>query len=367
MKIKSLFLIFLFVVFAIVLFTSAYTGEPMNDENNDDSWNKQLKEMNYLVIKISSVNVINGLFLTQQQAEDLKKLAKDFETPDIPLLDTTGKMSHELINVRRAYITLLDHLLKKKPINDSLKKWVNSSRVLEAEIIKKSILGAQKSGYKGEGCKECHAPPSKFPKGDISKMETKNISVKDRKTIDKAHTVGLFGEQGMISLWNMKENADKVLTDGQRYIMKNFRCCLIPPGDLSDPTNIGQAFITNDWINYFLAIRKLTDKNWQIYKPLFIQPLDTLIKATLPGIKAKERKVRLSEAEAVINKARKMDDIDFELQKESLCMQMKDALKVTSLTGESDRQAKVRQFVTAMFLLFPGSADVYDAIIKQTN
>ena len=335
--------------------------------DSDESWEKQLKEMNYLIIEISSVNIINGLFFTQSQSEAFLKLAKKFETPDIPLLDTTGNASKDLVNIRRTYVNLLQHLLTKTAISDSLKNQVLSARVLEAEIIKKSLLGAKTPGYNGTGCMQCHASPAHFPINDISNTETSCISVEQRAEIDKMHVIGLFGNDGMMNLWNMKSDVDTILTDGQRYIMKGFRCCLVPSKSLSDPTNIGQAAVSDDWLKYFRDVRDLSDVNWKKYKQLYILPLEDIVEGTLPGIKAKDKKVIMNKAEAVINDARKMDEVDFELQKENLCKKLKAVLNVDNLNGETTREREGRQFISAMFLIFPGSTDLYKNIVNPSG
>jgi hypothetical protein len=363
---KKIFSIIILPVAMIAIFLSyAFSANTNSSVSHDVGWEKQLKEMNYLIIKISSVNIINGLFFTDTQAEKLNKLSSSFQSGDLPSLDTTGNSSFELVNIRRVYIKLLEKLLKKESVSDSLKNQVNAARIVEAEIIKKSLIVAQDPGYSGTGCQQCHASPALFSHYLNSSKELEIISPEKRAEIDKAHSLGLFGEKGMVRLWNMKAAADSILTDGQKYIMKNFRCCLVPPGDLSDPTNIGQAFVSNDWINYFRATRKLSDSDWKKYNSSFILPLDTLLRATLPGIKTSESKIRLRNAEAIIDKARKMDEIDFELQKENLCLKMKEALQLTALTGETIREADTRQFITAMFLLFNGNADLYEKISRH--
>jgi hypothetical protein len=367
MKKRIVYIISLLVIASILFlsFNIPVSGKLYNVK--DDQWEKQLNEMNYLIILISSVNIINGLYFTKEQSTTLNKFSVEFNGSGLPGLDTTGNTSADLVKVRRVYICLLDLLLKKETVPDSLKKQVYAARVSESEIITRSILGAQKRGNKDEGCLQCHCIPEYFPKGDISKKETKSISPEERAEIDKAHTVGLFGKEGMIKLWFMKEKTDSVLTDGQRYIMKNFRCCLVPPSGLSDPTNIGQTFVSNEWINYFRAIRKLSETEWEQYKDLFILPLDTLLKATLPGIQAKKLKEILANAESVVKNARSLDAIDFELQKEAICLKMKDALKTTPSVAESSQEADVRKFITAMFLLFPGSSELYENISKKEN
>ncbi|MFH0866465.1 MAG: hypothetical protein V1904_09720 [Bacteroidota bacterium] len=364
MKKRIINIIFLIIIVSIISFSSGIPLKQNLPVSNDKGWEKQLNEMNHLVILISSVNIINGLYFSKEQAALLNKYSIEFTSSGLPELDTTGNTSKDLVDVRRVYFQLLNLLLKKESVSDSLRKQVYAARIKESEIIKKSIAGAQKRGNKDIGCLQCHCIPEYFPKGDISEKVTKSISPEERAGIDKAHTIGLFGYDGMIKLWFMMNKTDSVLTDGQQYIMKNFKCCLVPPADLKDPTNIGQAFVSNEWINYFRAIRKLDEKQWELYKDLFILPLDTLLKATLPGISSKKSKEILHDAETVIKDARSLDAIDFELQKEAICLKMKDAIKPATPSAESFQEADIRKFVTAMFLLFPGSDVLYANISK---
>ena len=66
-----------------------------------------------------------------------------------------------------------------------------------------------------------------------------------------------------------------------------------------------------------------------------------------------------------MEEARKMDSIDYELQKKVLCTRIQDALNVDFLIGETNRQKEDRQFIAAMYLLFPGSIELYNIIINE--
>lgn len=367
MKKRIIYIVLLTTVTSILFFSSGIPVKRNMHSAKNEAWVKQLNEMNYLIVLISSVNIINGLYFSQEQADALNKYSLEFKSTGLPGLDTSASISNDLVKVRRVYVHLLDLLLKKDSIPSDFKKQVYASRIMEAEIIKRSILGAQERGYKDEGCLQCHCIPEYFPKGDVSKKETKSISSEERAAIDKAHTIGLFGESGMLKLWLMKDKTDSVLTDGQKYIMKNFKCCLVPPNDLNDPTNIGQAFVSNEWINYFRAVRKFSDAEWMKYKDLFILPLDTFLRATLPGIQSKKTKEILADAENVVKNARSLDAIDFELQKEALCLKMKEALKSATPQPESAQEADIRKFISAMFLLYPGSDKLYSNIVNSFN
>jgi len=339
----------------------------IDTENFPDNktWQYQLNEMNYLVLRTSSINIIYGLYLTRRQAEELKTLAEEIESLKLPVPDTKGNTYKDLIAVRKTYLILIEYLKDRRQIPDTLEDQVLKLRTLESEIIKKSLLGSHKVIRKDNSCIRCHALPEYFPKGDISRKQTTEISDKKRSRIDLAHVKGLFGDEGVNKLWELRYNIDTILTNGQKHILKSFRCCLLPPSNLKDPANIGQAFVTNEWMNYFREIRKLSDKNWKEYRQLFFLPVEDIIEATLPGIRSKYKNKILADVEKIAEECRKMDEIDFELNKEALCLKLQDALNIDFLIGETNRQKDERLFIAAMYLLFPGSSEIYENILNQ--
>ncbi len=361
----------IFLLSCIFLFLLASNNiYEINDHNhnlsNKNSWEYCLNEMNYLVLRTSSINIIQGLFLTPEQARQLKELAKKIESLNLSIPDTEGNTIDEFVKTRELFITIEKYLIQNKPISDSLKNEVFLTRKNETDIIKKTLIGADRRGLKGE-CMVCHAPPEYFSKGDVSKLETKKINEKKRKEIDVAHVKGIYNDEGIQMLWELKSEVDRILTNGQKYILNGFRCCLLPPDNLSDPSNIGQAFVTNEWINYFEEVRGASQEDWNNYKQLYFYPIEDIIEATLPGIKKKNKTEMMKQVEKIIESSRKMDKIDFELQKENICLSLQEALKVDFLIGETTRQKEDRQFIAAMFLLFPGSVDLYDEIITKST
>lgn len=347
----------------ILIFCCAgFTGSSDPDKPSDKaitSWNEELNGLNYLVMRTSSINLVNGLYLSRDQAAALYKLSLQMEALDIEFPDNRELYSDDLTGISATYFTLIDVLLKGMKVSDSLKNGVNNMRITEADFIKRSILAAEMPAYSGKGCLECHAPPALFPKGSIASRDTKPITGSYRKEIDLAHIRGLFGDEGTARLWELKEAVDSILTNEQKYVFSSFRCCLIPPENSGDPGIIGQSFVTNEWIDYFNNIRSLTEKQWLDYKDLYLIPLRDILKAKLPGIKKRDMETRIAAAEQLIASARKMDKIDFELQKENLCIELSNALSIDDLNGESGRMADDRKFMAAMFLLFPGTTGLY--------
>jgi len=352
---------------SVMILLSMITGSSLPGKMNKAyyrSWEKQLNEMNYLIMRTSGVNIINGLALTRSQVKKLQTLEKEVQKTGPPIPDMKGNASTDLVKIRTTYHKLIDYLVKKKPIPEKFKNRITMTRILESDIIKRSVLGAQKRGYSGKSCLKCHASPVDFPRGDITSMKTEHISDEQRRIIDRAHVDGMFGDRGVIKLWNLKSDVDEVLFSGQKYLLKNFKCCLIPPENLSNPTNIGQAFVTDQWLNYFKEARNVPDKEWPNVKQLFIIPIEDLIEATLPGISPGDKKKIIMGVEKIINDARKMDRIDFELQKKSLCLKLRDELNIDTIQRETSEQKDQRQFEAAMFLLFPGNGIFYRKLLK---
>ncbi|HQI69700.1 MAG TPA: hypothetical protein PLT47_03050 [Bacteroidales bacterium] len=369
MEIKKTKVIPILILSALLLICFAFTSKPhftikMIDQK-PDPWEEQLNVLNTLVMQASSINLLHGLSLSKEQAQRLIPLAIQVDQLNLNLSLNTTYYNNELQKICNTYKNLIGALMQDKNLSDTLKNEVMRAREIHSEIIKRSLLATQTPGYHAEGCRKCHAAPEQFPAGNISGKDTHPITSEDRKEIDLAHVKGLFGEEGTLLLWNLRDQVDEILTNEQKYVFNLFRCCLIPQEDVSNPGIFGQSFVTNEWIEYFRKVRQLNDKDWQDYKSLFIIPLGDILEAKMPGIKKKDKQKMLDEAEKVINDSRKLDEVDFELQKENLCVSLSNALKTDLLNGEANRQPEDRKFVAAMFMLYPGSSAFYMKLCGQ--
>jgi hypothetical protein len=360
-------------IFFICVFVSFFWQGTNNNTSynpspiNDTSWSVQLNELNYLVLKASSINLINGLHLSKKQASELKILAEKIDAVLPPVPDTKNHCSTEIIEIRNVYINLISLLTRRDSISASFKEKIFEIRENESDVIKKTLLGAQKNGYHADGCLKCHCNQAGFPDGNINLMETKPIDYKVRKETDLAHVKGLFGEEGTLFLWEYKSTVDSILSNGQKYVLKDFRCCLLPSDLLKNPARIGQAAFSSEWIDYLTDIRTLSDDSWNSYKPLYLEPVKDVMKATLPGIRKNEIEKRLSDVEAIIIEARQLNRMDFEIQKDQLSERLSKAISIDELNGEATRLPEDRQFIAAMFLLYFGSTQLYDKIINETE
>jgi hypothetical protein len=366
MNIKSVFLpAGILAVLAILISAANPTAGDGNQNATVNSWETELNEMNYLVLKASSINLIYGLHLNREQAAALKNLAERVAASLPAAPDTKGQCSEDVREIRNTYAELNSLLATGQSLTDGFQKKVFSLREKQADMIKRSLLGAQEAGYKGEDCLQCHCEPQHFPAGDIRGLNTKTITADLRKETDEAHVRGLFGDEATLLIWQLKDSVWNILSNGQRFVSKDYRCCLIPSDVIKDPSRIGQAAFEGGWLEYLRSIRELNEKDWNHYKFLFLFPVDELLRASLPGIRDKEVKKRIAGVESVITEARKLSRMEFDIQKETLCGQLAAATSIEALNGEMSRTEENRRFITAMFLLYFGSPELYDSIISQ--
>jgi hypothetical protein len=331
----------------------------------DTAWSVQLNELNFLVMKASSINLINGLHLNRTQAEKLKALSEKVAATLPAKPETYGKCYPEISRIRSQYIDLCARLEQGDSINEAFKNEIYNVRELEAKWVKNSLLGAQQAGYTGKACLKCHCLPDKFPAGKAAQRDPVPVTPAVRKETDAAHVEGLFGKEATLLVWELKEEVDQLLNNGQRCLVKEFRCCLIPSANLQEPERIGQASSNGDWQNFLAEARKLDDAQWEQYKPLFLDPIREGIRATLPGIRKNEIEQRIARIEEIVRTARGLDKMDYEIQKESLCEAIIQIMKVDQLNGEDKRSDEDRMFITAMFLLYFDSPHQYETILKQ--
>jgi len=358
----------LFAVLLGVIIIYSFSAPSVNNKTIDEEiklWEKQLNELNYLVIRISATNLVNGLNLSDAQLKQLSPLQKSIDSIYVFPVNENKDLVPEITRIRKTYITLLEYLIRKEKVPEALKNEVFEVRLLHSLLIKKTLHGKSKVKKTKDGCIQCHALPRHFPKNDISLIKNKKVYAFRRYKIDKTHAIGMLGKDVNLSIWHAKDNVDYILNNAQKSVVKSFSCCLLPPGELSDPMRSGQAFSADEWLQYFRDIRKYDKKSWRTYKHLYIKPLENIIIATLPSITEYQKTLSLQKMENILNDIRKMDDITFELQKDNLINRFEACYNFDDITGVTKRSKKIEMYVTSMYLLFPGNAALYEELLKN--
>ena len=365
------------------------------------TFHEQLNEMGYLILHLSSINLINGLNLTRDQAVKLRAMAQEVERSGIRPPQVRGEFGPELKQTLETYLETRDKLLRGEEIPRSLEIRVAQARIAESTFIRDTLLsspseadaanagtvgaaarasrfaskrGATRTGSAGAtmSCEQCHAPVSSAGNGGVTpklgKVETGAGAQKLetyqqpqlRLAMYTAHQTGVFGMKGMM-LVNQKSSAVlNVLTDAQRAVVGDFTCCLVPPKSMNDPVRVGQASSNEKEANWLRLARSTPDSRWPMVKEQTTQMMVKSLPFYRPGTTEKEMEARKSQFADALEKARKMSDTEFEMEKDKLCGELK--LKQTPKTSD-----KGRSYQAASFLLLPGSAQAYDRVIARMD
>ena len=133
-----------------------------------------------------------------------------------------------------------------------------------------------------------------------------------------AHMAGVFGKRGMLKLMSLSAEVDRLLSNNQEEILKTFACCIIPPKDLSDPVRAGQATSGEKEIEILRKVRKVPGTSWPYAKRFGLKKLEQLLVFKYPGITGDRIKSICTGVGEIYEKARKLPDVDFELEKGKL-------------------------------------------------
>ena len=243
---------------------------------------------------ISTINLLNGLRLTRQQSEvtlDLARQAKQARGY------FTGSGPQNSLKARADFTKN-----GSQDILDLLEKTAAAFETFKAEDLK------------GEP-----------PRGAISKnAASMERQIKDNNQITQLlQSVRAAPHQNKDNktqqrLAELDGKLNRTLTDGQKEIVKTFKACLIPPADLRDPVRAGEAASAGA-VKKLQEFRALSQENWNARKDALAA------KEADPRGKLNENELA-AEKSRILNlaeKARKLSDTDFELQKTDLAAQLK--------------------------------------------
>ncbi len=109
-----------------------------------------------------------------------------------------------------------------------------------------------------------------------------------------------------------------ILTEDQLEKVYNYEHCLIPVKDLKDPTRIGQADAASASEKLLERIRTKSDKQFEEELPRLIDCHIKKIEHKCGEMTPDAKKKEAARFKAVLLKARKMDDLDFEFNRGKL-------------------------------------------------
>ncbi len=360
------------VALAIVLVTgSAVTAQEKDGEQPEKkyaSWDEHLYELGYRLYINSTINVINGVNLTREQAVKLRDLAKEVEKKGIKKPESKGKFLPEVQKVRDVFMGIQKTLSERKEVGKELNAKLVEARKLESRILRDGLTSPV-VGEKYASCRRCHAEPGsedgkitydvKGKKWKAMGAQAKSSRVKREMAI--AHLGAILKDEAGFKFMSkeMSKKVAAILTDNQKEVVGNFSCCLVPPKSLSDPVRVGQADVAEWQVEMLEKARKCPDRLWPAAKKRTLDELEKAAAVTDPGITEKKKKEERERVAAILDKARSLSDVDFEMEKEELAAQIK--------LSAAEMPEYLRDFNSAFFLLMPGSVEVYDGLIKHLD
>ncbi|MCE1246605.1 MAG: hypothetical protein LWY06_08175 [Firmicutes bacterium] len=252
-------------------------------------------EIKTMVRDIQTLNLLNSLNLTKDQMQQMLSVAKEVKKTDDELKNLYDRKYNEMHGVLQEMRT---ELMSKTDLSDSLKK-----RYHDAE---------------------------------------NEIKVKQVEYTDKQKE------------WGKKMQS--VLNENQKVMLKEYQPCLVPVKNIANPERIGQAG-NNERIAKMLGkIRKLPDDKYAQAKQMFLEKTKERVKMMIPDDAEREKAVK--NAEAAMDKARKMSDEEFELKKDELA---------GGILPKKAKPADVENNFTKQFLLNPNLASILEAKIKSSG
>jgi len=329
------------------------------------SWDEQNRAMGYLILHLSNINVVNGLSLSREQAVALRDLARQVQAASPALPDLTGPYRPDLVEVRDAYMEVRRRLLAGEEIDEALRQRVARARTTESAVVRLSITPPDAARA---GCARCHqapeAPDVRTLGADAYRGRVEQVArdPADRRAVFLAHSEGLLGKRGLVTVALLADKVDGILTDAQKAGLAAFSCCLLPPKDMSDPSRIGQAESGEQTVESLRQAREIPDALWPAVRRMILERAEALTVAVAPGADEDRKQAVRDRVGDVYDRARAAGDVDFELDKHALAAELSALAK--SEPAETDPQ---RRFMAAYFLTVPGAVEAYDRLIERLD
>ncbi len=162
---------------------------------------------------------------------------------------------------------------------------------------------------------------------------------------------------------SLESRAASVLTAAQQVVLEEFKPCLIPPRNLKDPVRAGQAANRERGVEMLSKLRSLPE-------PVYESQIDNVAEKRLEiyekhkgKLSEKESAASIRRLKAVAARARKMDDTQFEVEKEKLAEELHFTDELETLLKKVDK-VRVDKFggpgKSGRFLLSPAAISIYE-------
>lgn len=178
------------------------------------------------------------------------------------------------------------------------------------------------------------------------------------RKVDEIHQEELRLKAGLEDLFNsLRGRLDVVLSAAQKKIAADFNPCIVPPDDYKNPVRSGQAGTDDRFVKLLETFRRLPAFLVNIVFENFWDKMTVRVKMLLredEKVAAHKEKVL-----GIIMKARKLDEVDFQLRKKELAGELIPELpQIYTLFKSGDNWG-------ARFLLNPVMLELYRKLLNR--
>lgn len=205
---------------------------------------------------------------------------------------------------------------------------------------------------------------------DPNRETVKNALLLRREILPPPRAAGPRSMPGSPEIERLVASTREILFDSQRQVLIDYKPCLIPPKNLKDPVRVGQAHDNGIVIKALTMLRGIPADKWDRNRGEIVEQTLTRIEEHNGRFPDGEREKKLAAMTDLLERARALSAVDFELQKDEFAKEFepfgrKDALKheMDALLGD---EAVIDQKIRA-FLLDPKATALYEARLKQLS
>jgi hypothetical protein len=168
----------------------------------------------------------------------------------------------------------------------------------------------------------------------------------------------------------LEQRAIAVLAPAQRVVLEEFKPCLIPPKNLKNPVRAGQAANRERGVELIGKLRRLPEPTYNAKIDEIAEKRLEMYEKHRGKLSAKERTASIARFKSTVGRARKMDDTNFQLEKEELAKQIepRDDLAALLEKAEVVRSEKFGKLGKGgRFLLSPAAIGIYEERVNGTS
>jgi hypothetical protein len=249
----------------------------------DTEFSEKARQVRNLFEDISTVNLLNGLYLSTDQMTKILTLAKKAQTIKQKILGENASLyMNTLDEAEKAYKNLFNEIMKGDPAREG------EEIEREAAMINHRLKKMQDNAVRNI---------------------TNELSVLDHEL-------------------------SKILTPEQKQVIDTFKPCLIPPKDLKNPVRVGQASSNDRAIQILRRVRDIPDYIWNHRKYRIISYMIERFSRHRYVMTEMEKEKELERLLSLFDKVRSMSDTDFEFEKENLAETLKPVDRLHELKEE---------------------------------